>query len=269
MKKLLLLGLAALLTVFCGCGDSEAPKKPAESDDRQTFTVGFDAEFPPFAYRENDDFAGFDLDLAREVAKRNNWRLVLKPINWEAKDEELSSGKLDCIWCGFTIDGRENDYEWTLSYCAGKQVLMVRQDSKIKNFGDIANKTVATQSGTSILQALSPGGKMAIFAQNFREIVKFSDFRTAIRELEAGKVDLVALDLGVAKKFLSDGKFRLLEPELFAEKYGVGFRKGNTALRNAVQKTLVEMVDDGTAARISAKYFDGEDVLTIGKPPKF
>ena len=105
LKKIILLlcCIAGALT-FCSCSDSKKAN---------TFTVGFDAEFPPYGYVEKGVFKGFDLDLAREVAKRNNWKLVLKPINWDSKDMELNSGSIDCIWNGFTINGREKAYEWS------------------------------------------------------------------------------------------------------------------------------------------------------------
>ena len=102
MKKFFLPALAALLVTFCGCGESE---KPAPVDDRQVFAVGFDAEFPPYAYKADGEYVGLDLDLAREVAKRNNWKLVLKPILWDARDAELAAGNINCVWSGFTIDG--------------------------------------------------------------------------------------------------------------------------------------------------------------------
>ena len=102
-------GILACLAVF------HTPETEAD------FIVGFDANFPPYGYMEKGEYVGFDLDLAREVARRRGWKLKLKPINWDAKDNELNSGMIDCIWNGFTINGRENSYTWSSPYVINEQ----------------------------------------------------------------------------------------------------------------------------------------------------
>ncbi len=256
LKKFAVLFSLAVLTVLTGCG-----KKSQE----KTFTVGFDANFPPYGYVVNGEYTGFDLDLAREVARRNNWKIVLKPINWDAKDMELNSGLIDCIWNGFTINGRENSYEWSAPYVDNSQVLMVRKNSKVSKFADLAGKAVAVQTDTPVQKALSSGGKREALGKSFSKIVVVPNYNNAVMELEAGSVDAVALDIGVAQDKMKSGNFRILDEVVISEKYGIGFAKGNKTLRDAVQKTLLEMVADGTAGRISAKYFNGRDVLIIGK----
>ena len=87
------------------------------TSDQKTFTVGFDAEFPPYGYRdENGEYVGFDLELAEEVCNRQGWELVKQPIDWDSKDMELDSGAIDCIWNGFTMNGREDEYTWSEPY---------------------------------------------------------------------------------------------------------------------------------------------------------
>ena len=256
LKKFVVMFAFSLLLGLTGCGKKEQGKR---------FTVGFDANFPPYGYVVNGEYTGFDLDLAREVAKRNNWQIILKPINWDAKDMELNSGLIDCIWNGFTINGRENSYEWSDPYVDNSQVLMVRKNSPIKSFADLAGKAVAVQTDTPVQKALSAGGKREALGKTFRKLVVVPNYNNAVMELEAGSVDAVALDIGVAQDKAKSGNFRIMDEVVISEKYGVGFAKGNKALRDAVQKTLLEMVKDGTAARISAKYFNGRDVLIIGK----
>ena len=125
MKKVLALILVAatLATlVLAGCGSSNTTSSQAKSDDKKTaatvtsdgsttFTVGFDAEFPPYGYKDKKtgEYTGFDLELAQEVCDRLGWKLEKKPIDWDSKDMELNSGTINCIWNGFTINGREND----------------------------------------------------------------------------------------------------------------------------------------------------------------
>ena len=140
------MGAVAALLLF-GCGDS--PK----TDRSKQFIVGFDADFPPYGYVENGVMKGFDLDLAREVAKRNQWEIVLKPINWDSKDMELNSGSIDCIWNGFTINGRENAYEWSEPYVDNSQVVLVKKSSKIGKLADLKGKIVAFQTETPVQKA--------------------------------------------------------------------------------------------------------------------
>lgn len=248
--------ITAALILLTGCGESKS--------DANTFTVGFDADFPPYGYVENGIMKGFDLDLAREVAKRNNWQIVLKPINWDSKDMELNSGSIDCIWNGFTINGREKAYEWSEPYVDNSQVVLVKKSSNIRSLADLKNKIVAVQTDTPVQKALLKGGKREALGKTFKQIIITPNYNNAIMELEAGSVDAVAMDIGVAKlKIAGNSGFVILPEIVIMEKYGIGFKKGNTALRDAVQKTLKEMVADGTAKAISAKYFNGQDVLTI------
>ena len=254
-KKVLLMVCCAAAVCFCGCSEDKGGKK---------FTVGFDSSFPPYGYVEKGEFKGFDLDLAREVAKRNSWEIVLKPINWDAKDMELNSGSIDCIWNGFTINGRENSYEWSEPYVDNSQVVLVKKSSGIKNLAGLKGKVVAVQTDTPVQKALSAKGSREALGKTFKKLIVTPNYNNAVMELEAGSVDAVAMDIGVAQMKAKENKAFVILPEtVITEKYGIGFKKGNIALRDAVQNTLKEMVADGTAAKISAKYFNGRNVLII------
>ena len=254
----LIMSALAAVVLLAGCGDNKS------ANNAKKFTVGFDADFPPYGYVENGVMKGFDLDLAREVAKRNQWEIVLKPINWDSKDMELNSGSIDCIWNGFTINGRENAYEWSEPYVDNSQVVLVKKASKITKLADLKGKIVAVQTDTPVQKALSPKGKREALGKSFKRMIVTPSYNNAVMELEAGSVDAVAMDIGVAKLKAAQNKALVILPEtVITEKYGIGFKKGNTVLRDAVQKTLKEMVADGTAKTISAKYFNGQDVLII------
>ena len=165
MKKFFALLLATLMVVaLAACSGST----PAET---KTFTVGFDQDFPPYGYVENGEFAGFDLDLAREVAARNGWTIQLTPINWDAKDFELDSGAIDCIWNGFTMNGREDAYTWSKPYIDNSQVIVVRKDSGISTFDDLAGKVVAVQTDSSAQAALN-SDDCADLAASFAKLPK-------------------------------------------------------------------------------------------------
>ena len=264
MKKVIAIAAAALmlLTLLAGCGNNAATPDNGEQTQTKTFTVGFDAEFPPYGYQDdNGEYVGFDLDLAAEVCARNGWELVKKPINWDSKDMELETELIDCIWNGFTINGREDKYTWSTPYVDNSQVVVVGKDSGIASYADLAGKIVAVQAGSSALAALTENEdgsneENIALAESFEKLVEVPDYNTAFMNLEAGAVDAIAMDIGVAQYQLEQrgDAFVILDGTLAAEQYGIGFKLGNTELRDAVQKTLDEMAADGTFAKIAEKY---------------
>ena len=228
-----------------------------------TLIVGFDQDFPPMGFvGDNGEYTGFDLDLAKEVASRLGLEYKAQPIAWDSKDMELESGNIDCIWNGFTITGREDDYTWTTPYMANKQVFVVANDSDIKSQADLAGKVVEVQADSSAEAALKENQDLA---NTFGQLLTTPDYNTAFMDLEQGAVDAVAMDVIVAGYQIKqrNADFKILDDSLSEEEYGVGFKKGNTELRDKVQATLEEMAADGTLAKISDEWF-GEDVTTIG-----
>lgn len=241
------------------CGDDKAA-----SNQKATFTVGFDQDFPPFGYvDENGEFTGFDLELAKEAAKRMDMEIKLQPIDWDSKELELSSGSISCIWNGFTMNGRENDYTWTESYMDNSQVFVVKSDSGIKTQADLAGKIVTAQTDSAALNALN-GDDFKDLKASFKELLTCAQYNTAFMDLEAGAVDAVAMDIGVAKYQIAgkESKFTILDEPIVKEQYAIGFYKGNTEMRDKVQKALDEMAADGTFKKISEKWF-GYDVCTL------
>mgnify|MGYP002853709624 CR=1 FL=1 len=270
-KKIGFFVLIAGLLVLAACGSASsdsAASSDASSDasgDSVTFTVGFDAEFPPYGYQDEDgEYVGFDLDLAQEVCDRNGWELVKQPIDWDSKDMELESGAIDCIWNGFTINGREDDYTWTDPYIDNSQVFVVAADSGITSWEDLAGKNVLVQADSSALSALND---MADLTATFANLTEVSDYNTAFLDLDAGASDAVAMDIGVAEYQISsrgDDSYVILDEYISTEQYAVGFAKGNTELRDAVQATLYEMLEDGTLEEI-AENWGLSDMLCLGE----
>lgn len=248
-KKLSCGVLAAVLLagVLTGCG---------KKDD--TFTVGFDAEYPPYGYMdESGEYTGFDLELAEEVCELKGWKLEKQPIAWENKDNELNSGSIDCIWNGFTINGREDDYQWSVPYVDNSQVIVVAVDSGISALSDLAGKIVGVQAASAALDVLKDEEAQKALGDSFKELQEFGDYNTAFLELEAGSVDAIAMDIGVAMYQLEsrgNGKFVILEEHLNAEQYGIGFKKGNTKLCNEVEDALKTLQENGTFDELAEKY---------------
>ena len=279
MKKIYLLGVLATI-ILAGCSSakttesSSADTSAAESkltdetttagtDADTTFTVGFDQDFPPMGFVGDDgEFTGFDLDLAAEVAKRLGKEIKYQPIAWDAKDMELTSGNIDCIWNGFSTKNREDKYTWTKPYMKNDQVFVVRSDSDINSFEDLAGKTVEVQMDSSAEAVLKENTELS---GTFGKLQTVADFNTGFMDLEMGGVDALAMNSVVANyqitKRDTEG-FKILDKPLSSEEYAVGFKLGNTILRDEVQKALEEMKADGTLKSISEKWF-GKDVTTL------
>lgn len=292
----LLLATSMVLSMFAGCGakeeetqtdasqetetadeTEEAAEDEAEeaeevsdvtdSSSIKTFTVGFDAEYPPYGYMDdNGEYTGFDLELAQAVCDLEGWKLVKKPINWDSKDMELNSGSIDCIWNGFTMNGREDDYTFSVPYVDNSQVIVVAENSGISTLADLAGKIVGVQAASAaldLLQSEEEGGQKAL-ADTFGSLNEFADYNTAFTELQAGALDALAIDVGVAKYQLnSRGEgFMILDETLNTEQYAIGFRKGDQELCDIVNADLQKLTNDGTVAELAEKY-EIADMVTL------
>lgn len=231
-----------------------------ENNSDETFILGFDAEFPPYGYKNDEgEYVGFDLSLAEEVCERQGWKLVAQPIDWNSKDMELNSGSINCIWNGFTMNGREDMYTWSTPYVDNSQVVIVKADSNINSLEDLENKIVAVQADSSALAALEGDDATEENKQlcsEFADLQQVSDYNSAFLNLEAGAVDAICMDIGVANYEISSrgDDFVMLDERLSTEKYGIGFKLGNIELRDKVQKTLIEMLEDGTFMEIASDW---------------
>lgn len=248
---------------------AETTEKAAEAEGETkaeggTLIVGFDQDFPPMGFMGDDgEYTGFDLELAQEAAKRLGLEYKPQPIAWDAKDMELESGNIDCIWNGFTMTGREDGYTWSEPYMENSQVFVVAGDSGIKSQADLAGKVVECQVDSSAEAALK---EVPDLTATFAQLLTTGDYNTAFMDLEQGAVDAIAMDVVVAGYQISqrNADFVILEDSLAAEEYAIGFKKGNTELKDKVQGALEEMAADGTLKTISEKWF-GKDITTIGK----
>ena len=267
MKKIAVIALAILASgLLFSC--KKAVKEDNSLEDikkRGVFILGLDDSFPPLGYRDEDsNIVGYDIDLAKEVSKRLGLEFKAQPIDWDAKEMELSTGKIDCIWNGFTITKeREEALSFTKPYLNNEQVLVVRNNSGIKSLSDAAGKVVGIQSGSSAQEAVEEN---KTFADSLKNIVFFKENVTALNDLEMGGVDGVVMDSVVAAFDITVSSKPLnIVPEVLAnEAYGVAFRKEDVKLRDEVQKILEEMEADGTVEAISGKWF-GRNISVIGK----
>lgn len=278
MKKLTKIAAAAAalclgMALLAGCSGSNdaadngaADNGAAANSDATTLVVGLDNAYPPYGFIGDDgNLTGFDIDLATEVAERNGWGLELEAIDWDAKDALLNQGTINCIWNGFTMEGREGDYAFSKPYMRNEQVVVVKKDSGINSLEDLAGKNVMTQVDSAALDVLEDEEGQKALADTFAggKAQTISDYNNAFMQLESGAVDAVACDLSIADYQMAakSDMFVKLEP-LSTENYAVGFAKdGDAAMVDAVNKTLKEMYDDGTIAKLCEKW--GEYGITI------
>ena len=280
MKKKMALLLAAALTMTtiltgCGGGNEENADKQSDvtaedakeenasgdsvSEGGTVFTVGFDAEYPPYGYMdENGEYTGFDLELAQAVCDLEGWELVKKPINWDSKDMELNSGAIDCIWNGFTMNGREEEYTFSTPYVDNSQVIVVAEKSGMKTLEDLQGKSVGVQAASAaldLLQSEEEGGQKAL-ADTFSALNEFADYNTAFTELQAGALDALAIDVGVANyQIKSRGEgYQILEETLNTEQYAIGFKKGNQELLDKINKVIDQLIEDGKIEEFTANH---------------
>lgn len=262
MKKLtgILLASATVLLTACGPSNDTSSTETAASAQPRKVVVGLDDNFPPMGFRdEKNELVGFDIDLAREATKRLGMEVEFKAIDWSAKEAELNGKRVDVLWNGLTItEERKKNINFTKPYMANHQIIVVAANSPIQAKADLSGKVVGAQEGSSAVDAIK---KEAEVFESFKELKTFGDNVTALLDLSAGRLDAVVLD-EVVGRYLAEkreGEYRVLDDNFGTEDYGVGVRLDDDELRAQLDKTLDEMKQDGSAARIATKWF-GADI---------
>lgn len=268
MKKLwvfsLLIVVSVMLMVGCTTKDAsnqEGDKSLEEIKENGKLVLGLDDSFPPMGYAdENGEIVGFDIDLAKEVAKRMGVELELKPIDWDGKILSLNNKDIDVIWNGLTItEERKEKVGFSKPYLKNRQIIIVNSNSDIETKANLADKIVAVQLGSSGQDALAADTETE---KSLKEVRKFSNYTEALMDLKAERVDAVVIDEVVGRYYIAKkpGEYKVAKDDFGKEEYGIGFRKGDSSFINEVDRILDEMKADGTAAEISKKWF-GEDIV--------
>lgn len=269
MKKSLIsiIMITILMVSLVGCQkeSSSGDNSLKYITDKGTFVLGLDDSFPPMGFRDdNDNIVGFDIDLAAAVCEKLGVELELQPIEWDAKEQELSTKNIDCIWNGLSVTpDREENLTLSESYMSNNISLVVVKDGAIASMDDMAGKKLAVQSGSSAEETLN-ADENKDFKDSLGQVNPFGDYATALMDLETGNSDAVLMDSIVADYMItSAGKdYKVLDDTLLEDKYAIGFRKGEEALCKAVEDALKELKAEGKIAEISTKWF-GSDVTTI------
>ena len=231
-----------------------------------TFTQGFDYSYPPYSYLNDEGkMGGFDVEVCQAVCEYLGWDYAALPFNWDAKDGELQSGACDCIWSGFTIEGREDDYLWSIPYSNNTQVIVTMADSGITTLADLAGKLVGVQIDTSAQQLLVDEGAQVELAATFADLMTFETYTVAFNDMMAGAIDAVAVDITTATYILNNmdnpEDFVVLEEKLGVERYGIGFRMSDVEMRDQVNEALIALATNGTIEEIANGNPDYADIV--------
>lgn len=269
MKKRVLSLLMATLMVLslaaCGKADDGKDNSLQYIKDKGKLIMGLDDAFPPMGFRDdNDEIIGFDIDLAKAVCEKLGVELVLQPIEWTAKEQELSTKNIDCIWNGFSITPeRLENLTMTEPYMLNRIALVVMKGSEVTSMADMAGKRLAVQGSSSAEETLNADENKA-FKDSLGQVNPFDDYVTALMDMETGNSDAVLMDSVVAQYLTTEGgkDYVVLEETLLNDEYAIGFRKGEEALCKAVEDALKELKEDGTVKEIATKWF-GSDITTI------
>ena len=263
MKKIAAVALLTLGAVLAGCSKQE-PAAPAAAPAPAAVTqivVGLDDNFPPMGFRnEKNELVGFDIDMAREAAKRLGLEVEFKPIDWSAKEAELSGKRVDALWNGLTItEERKQNIAFTAPYMENHQIIVVPAGSAIQTKADLAGKVVGAQEGSSAVDAIKKDG--AVF-QSFKEFKTFGDNVTALMDLSAGRLQAVVVDEVVGRYYVAKKPeaYAVLDDHFGTEEYGVGLRKDDAELLGKLDKALADMKADGAAAKIAQQWF-GKNII--------
>ena len=268
MQKRTLLASVALAALLAACGKTEpaASTAPAAAPAPAPaavvkLVVGLDDNFPPMGFRdEKNELVGFDIDMAREAAKRAGLEVEFKPIDWSAKEAELSGKRVDALWNGLTItEERKQNILFTAPYMENHQIIVVAANSAIKTKADLAGKVVGAQEGSSAVDAIKKDE--AVF-KSFKDIKTFGDNVTALMDLTTGRLDAVVVDEVVGRYYVAKKPdvYAVLDDHFGTEDYGVGLRKDDTDLHGKLDKALADMKADGVAAKIAEQWF-GKNIL--------
>ncbi len=248
MKKILAMALVLMMVLVMG----------ASAEETVTFKKGFDAEYPPYAYMDdNGEYTGYDIEMCKKVCEILGWELELVPVNWDTKLIQLDAGEVDCIWSGLTIDVIDpEEYTISMAYSDNSQMILTKADSGIETLDDLAGKIVGVQLGTSADILLSEGGDCEELASTFGELTRFENYNVCFTELMAGSIDAIAIDIGVAAGKIAEygDEYVMLDTPIASEEYGICFRKDDTEMCEQVEEAFMQLVEDGTYVSLAEEF---------------
>lgn len=274
LKQTVTFSVVALLSLgVMGCSGDQAAstnsidttESVASALDKDTLVVGLDDTFAPMGFKdEKGELVGFDIDLAKAVGEKLGKEIEFQTIDWSMKETELNAGNIDFIWNGYTItESRKTQVSFGTPYLKNRQIIITLADSEVNSKADLAGKTVAAQTGSSAVDAISEEPEVLATFKDGKPVTYESN-NDVLMDLEAGRVDAAVADEVIVRYYISkkgEEKFKVLEEDFGDEEYGVGMRQSDTELVEAFNKVYAELKEEGTLAEISTKWF-GEDITS-------
>ena len=252
--------LLILATFVLGaCGKKEATGLAAIKEKGQLI-IGLDDTFAPMGFKDDKgEIVGFDIDLAKEVAKRIGVEAVFKPSEWSGIVFELKSKNIDVVWNGMTItEDRNKEIGFSNPYMNNNQIIVTLSGSTLNNKADLNGKIIGLQLGSSSFNAVSADE----ISKSFKEIKKYDTNVEALMDLEAGRIEAVVLDEIVARYYIAQKEkdtnkdlFKVLDGDFGTEEYGVGIRQEDKDLKDEIDRIIDEMKKDGSYDAIYEKWF--------------
>lgn len=252
------LSLFIITSLFSGCASQKSMADQSLSDIKAKgqFIVGLDDSFPPMGFKDdNGNIVGFDIDMATEAAKRMGVKAIFKPVQWDGIILSLNNKDIDVIWNGLTItEKRKEQISISKPYLENKQIIVVTNASAIKDKSGLAGKKVGLQLGSSSETALTSD---TVVSKSIKEVKKYNNNTEALMDLTTGRIDAVVIDEVVGRYYVQKkpGVYKILNDNFGSEQYGVGLRKNDKTFLDELNKTLDAMKADGTADKISEKWF--------------
>ncbi len=281
MKKILALMLAlCMVFALAACGEaasdpsaapeseapaseapaSEAPasEEPAADGEFTTIvegklTMSTNAQFPPYEMTTDDGgFEGIDVEIATAIAEKLGLELDILDMDFDSALLAVQQGKSDIVMAGVTVnEDRLLVMDFTDSYATGVQVVIVKEGSDV-TMDNMGEGLIGTQRGTT-------GNLYCTDDYGEEHVVAYDDGFTAVQALMNGQVDCVVIDNAPAQEFVKNNAgLTILDTEYAVEDYAIGLNKGNTALLDAINGALAELISDGTVQSIVDKYIPAE-----------
>ena len=275
IRKMIVVGVIATIgTSLIGCGSSkttnngdkkEAVNQDSSTLDKNELIIGLDDTFVPMGFKdESGELVGFDVELAKAVAEKLGKKIKFQAIDWSMKETELNGGNIDLIWNGYSInDERKEKVEFSNPYLNNRQVIITLSDSSVNTKKDLEGKKVGAQDQSSSVDAVKADGDIEAKFDDGK-LITFETNNDALMDLEAGRLDAIVADEILARYYMrerGEDKYKVLEEDFGDEQYGVGIKKGDTAFVEEFNKALKNTIEDGTAGKISEKWFDKDIVI--------
>lgn len=242
---------------------SEAPSEPASSFstvEAGKLSMSTNAQFPPYEMVADDgSFEGIDVEIATAIAGKLGLTLNVLDMDFDSALLAAQNGKSDIVMAGVTVnEERLQVMDFSDSYATGVQVIIVPEGSSIATVDDLANaEKIGTQRGTTGFIYCSAAPEDGGYGDE--HVTAYDDGATAVQALINGQVDCVVIDNAPAQEFVkANPGLKILETEFTNESYAIGMAKGNTALLNAVNGALNELIADGTVQSIIDRYIPAE-----------